>query len=421
MTYDTNASDLESWVESANDRRTMFPIQNLPFGRFRKTEKDSLRLGVAIGDMVLDLEQAGVVATSDMAYILSLPVAQRRGLRETLSKGLSRGSPMEGSWKDALSRLSEVILDLPCDIRNYTDFFIGIHHATSTGKLLRPDTPLLPNYKWVPIGYHGRASTICASGHSFRRPRGQFRRKDEEVPQYRASERLDFELEMGIVVGRPNHRGEPILIADAEQHIFGLTLLNDWSARDIQAWEAQPLGPFLAKSFATTLSPWIVPVEALEPFRRPFSRPESDPAPLLHLSSEENSAKGAIDIKLEVVLQTPTMLASGHSGDVIATSNFADAAYWTMAQLIAHHSSNGCSLLAGDLLGTGTLSGAEREQAGSLLEMTFGGQHSVALSNGETRTFLQDGDTIVLRGICEAQGYRTIGFGECKATVVGGD
>lgn len=421
MTYDTNASELQSWVESANDRRTHFPIQNLPFGRFRKAQNGPLHIGVAIGDMVLDLEQAGLIATSDMAYVLSLPLAQRRGLRETLSKGLRRGSPMQAAWESALSPISDVILDLPCDVRNYTDFFVGIHHARATGKLLRPNTPLLPNYKWVPIGYHGRASTICASGHHFRRPRGQFRKKDEASPQYRATEKLDFELEIGIVVGCSNEHGQPISIDHAEQHVFGLTLLNDWSARDIQAWEAQPLGPFLAKSFATTLSPWIVPVEALEPFRRPCSRPASDPAPLPYLSSRDNDLRGAVDVKLEVVLQTAKMQASGHAGDVIATSNFADAAYWTMAQIVAHHSSNGCHLLAGDLLGTGTLSGPEREEAGCLLEMTLGGQQSISLSNGEARTFLEDGDTIVLRGFCEAPGYRRIGFGECKATIVEGD
>ncbi|HEY8358136.1 MAG TPA: fumarylacetoacetase, partial [Ramlibacter sp.] len=327
-------------------------------------------------------------------------------------------SAQRAQFEAALVPQSQVELGLPCTIGDYTDFYVGIHHAEAVGKQFRPDNPLLPNYKWVPIGYHGRASTIQPSGTSFRRPRGQTKAPDAQEPALNASARLDLELELGIFIGQPNAQGEPIAIADAEDHVFGLTLFNDWSARDLQAWEYQPLGPFLAKNFASTVSPWLVTLEALEPFRKPFARPAGDPQPLPYLDAPANRERGAIDIQLEVWLQTARMAKEGHAGDCISRSNFADAAYWTMAQLVTHHTVNGCSLQPGDLLGSGTLSGPRPEQAGSLLELTVGGKQPLKLSNGEERTFVQDGDSIILRGFCQRDGLRRIGFGECRGTVL---
>ncbi len=407
----------QSWVESANLEACEFPIQNLPFGRFRASGTQEWRVGVAIGDAVLDLRQAGVIDHADMRRLLGLTPNERRALRLTLHAGLMRGSEQERLWRVALSPMSQVQLGLPCDIRDYTDFYVGMHHATAVGKLFRPENPLLPNYKWVPIGYHGRASTIFPSGQSFRRPHGQVRGAPGETPQFGPSRRLDYELELGIIVGRPNAPGEPVVIADAEDHVFGLALFNDWSARDIQAWEYQPLGPFLSKSFASTISPWIVTLEALAPFRRPFVRPDGDPAPLPYLDCEANRAAGALDIELEVRLQTQAMRAAGSQPEILSRSNFAEAAYWTVAQLVTHHTSNGCALSTGDLLGTGTLSGPEPQQAGSLLELAQAGQTPVALTNGETRSVLHDGDAVVLRGSCRRAGFRSIGLGSCEATV----
>ena len=417
MSYDTHAPERLSWVESANAPDCPFPIQNLPFGRFRRDARAPWSIGVAIGDSVLDLHQTGLIDSPDMAQLLQWPSGRRLALREALSRSLDLRSDTRGRLEPALYRLTDVELGLPCDVHNYSDFFIGIHHAAGTGRLYRPDAPLLPNYRWVPIGYHGRASTLLASGQDFRRPWGQSRPPAGQAPSLEPSQRLDFELEMGIVIGAGNAQGQRIPIDAAEQHIFGLTLLNDWSARDIQAWEAQPLGPFLSKSFATTLSPWIVTLEALQPFRKPFVRAAGEPEPLAYLDGAENRRAGAIDVQLEVWLQTPAMRAQGHGGDCIVRSNFADAAYWTMAQLVTHHTINGCMLQPGDLLGTGTLSGPERNQAGCLLEITQGGAQSLRLSNGEERHFLLDGDTVTLRGYCERPGYRRIGFGDCVATV----
>jgi fumarylacetoacetase len=303
-------------------------------------------------------------------------------------------------------------------VGDYTDFYVGIHHATAVGKLFRPDNPLLPNYKWVPIGYHGRASTLIASGTPFKRPMGQLKAPDADVPRLAPTQRLDLELELGIVIGQPSAMGEPVPMARAEEHVFGLTLFNDWSARDVQAWEYQPLGPFLAKNFASTVSPWIVTLEALAPFRQPFVRDAADPQPLPYLSSEANRRAGVINVDLEVLLQTERMRQAGQAPEVISRSNFADAAYWTVAQLVAHHTVGGCSLSAGDLFGSGTLSGPRPEQAGSLLELTAGGKQPITLANGEQRTFLQDGDTLILRGACQRAGYRRIGFGECAGTVL---
>jgi fumarylacetoacetase len=416
--FDANDPVLESWVSSANDPASDFPIQNLPFGRFQRDAETSWRIGVAIGNELLDLRQAGLIDHHDIHQLLALPREERLALRQRLSEGLRVGSKDRQRFEAALLPQSEVRLGLPCDIRDYTDFYVGIHHATAVGRQFRPDQPLLPNYKWVPIGYHGRASTIVASGTGFRRPVGQTKAPDAAEPAVKPSARLDIELELGIVIGRPNSLGAPIPISRAEEHVFGLALFNDWSARDLQAWEYQPLGPFLSKNFASTISPWLVTLEALEPFRRPLVRPPGDPRPLPYLDSAANNERGAIDIQLEVVLQTTRMERAAHRGDVISRSNFADAAYWTVAQLVAHHTVNGCALQAGDLFGSGTLSGPRPEQAGSLLELTVGGREPLRLSNGETRTFLEDGDTVSLRGYCERPGFRRIGFGECRGTVL---
>lgn len=413
----THAPDTLSWVESANAPDTDFPIQNLPFGRFRHNPLEPWQIGVAIGDRVLNLHATGLIDHHDMHRLMAQPVAQRRALRLAIWEGLREGSALQKVWADALLRQTEVELGLPCEVGDYTDFYTGIHHATTVGKLFRPENPLLPNYQWVPIGYHGRASSIGASGQQFHRPRGQTLKPGANVPDFGPSARLDYELELGAWMGQGNALGAPVSMADAEEHIFGLTLLNDWSARDVQAWEYQPLGPFLAKNFATTVSPWLVTMEALAPFRAPFVRDAAHPQPLPYLDSEANRVQGALDVQLEVWLQTPAMRAAGNAGVRLSQSNMRDA-YWTLAQLVAHHTVNGCNLRAGDMLGTGTLSGPAPEQGGSLLELTLGGKQSLTLPNGETRTFLQDGDTIILRGACEAAGARRIGFGDCRGTVL---
>ena len=413
---ETHDPGLRSWVASAQAPEGDFPIQNLPFGRFRVEPSEPWRIGVAIGDQVLDLQAAGLLDHADMARLLALPAAQRSALRLAISRGLREGSSEQAAWTPCLHGQSRVELGLPCEVGDYTDFYIGIHHAMAVGRLLRPDNPLLPNYKWVPIGYHGRSSTLIPSGTPFVRPRGQIR-AGEDAPVLLPTARLDFELEMGLVIGPGNPMGEPVDIEAALDHVFGLTLLNDWSARDVQGWEYQPLGPFLAKNFATTVSPWIVTLEALVPYRRPFSRPEGDPQPLPYLQSSQNNEAGAFHVDLEVWLQTPAMRRAGQAGQCISRSNFADAAYWTVAQLVAHHTVNGCALRPGDLLGTGTLSGPRPEQAGSLLELTQGGKQPLMLDNGERRSFLLDGDQITLKAACAKPGAARIGWGGCGGLV----
>ena len=413
-----NAPELKSWVASANDPASDFPIQNLPFGRFRTAGDAAWRIGVAIGDQVLDLRAAGLIDHTDMNRLMQVAPAERRALRQAISEGLREGSPKRAAFEAALRPQSAVQLGLPCEVGDYTDFYVGIHHATEVGRQFRPDNPLLPNYKWVPIGYHGRASTLQASGTAFRRPMGQVKAPDAAQPVLAPSARLDIELELGVFIGRGNEQGAPVRMADAEAHVFGITLFNDWSARDIQGWEYQPLGPFLSKNFASTVSPWMVTLEALEPFRQPFVRAAGEPDPLPYLDSADNRARGAMNIQMEVVLQTARMAREGHAGDVISRSNFAEAAYWTVAQLVTHHTVNGCALRAGDLFGSGTLSGPGKSQSGSLLELTTGGKNPITLSNGERRGFLEDGDTVVLRAWCEREGARRIGFGECRGTVL---
>jgi fumarylacetoacetase len=414
---DTHDATLTSWVETANDPASDFPIQNLPFGRFRLASGEDHRVGVAIGDQVLDVERAGLVDTTDMRQIMQQLPGQRRALRRRLSQDLRLGSAREASLRRAMTAQKDVELALPCAIGDYTDFYTSVHHATAVGRQFRPDNPLLPNYKWVPIAYHGRASSIVVSGTPVRRPAGQIKAADADAPRLGASRRMDFELELGAFIAGANALGDAVPIADAEQHVFGLVLFNDWTARDIQAWEYQPLGPFLSKNFASTVSPWMVTLEALAPFRAPFGRPSGDPPPLPYLDSADNRTRGAIDVTLEVLLQTPRMREAGAAPQRLMTSNFRDS-YWTLAQMVAHHTVNGCNLQPGDLLGTGTQSGAGEGQGGSMLELSVGGKHPLRLDNGETRNFLEDGDTVILRGHCARAGFRRIGFGDCAGTVL---
>ena len=414
---ETHDPKRRSWVASANEAGCDFPIQNLPFGRFRTAGDSALRIGVAIGNQLLDLRATGLIESDDMNALMAASQAGRHALRAAISAGLAEGSDQHGAWQGFLRAQAAVEMALPCRIGDYTDFYVGIHHATRIGTLFRPDNPLLPNYKWLPIGYHGRASSIGVSGQRFARPLGQLKGVDDE-PVLGASQRLDYELELGFFAGPGNAPGERILIGDAERHLFGVTLLNDWSARDIQAWEYQPLGPFLSKNFATTVSPWIVTMEALAPFRAaPLERPAGDPQPLPYLDAPGNRESGALDITLEVWLQTAAMRAAGDAAVRLTQGNAREAAYWTPAQLFTHHTVNGCNLQPGDLLGSGTLSGPAPEQAGSMLELSMGGKNPITLPNGESRSFLADGDTVLLRGWCAREGAVRIGLGECAGTV----
>ncbi|WP_218508511.1 fumarylacetoacetase [Variovorax sp. dw_308] len=420
---ETHDPKLRSWVETANAPSCDFPIQNLPFGRFRpRGSKEAFRIGVAIGDRVLDLEAAHLIDHADMNLLMAATPEERAALRTSLSESLREGSPKQKDWQLALYAQADVEMTVPCRIGDYTDFYTSVHHATTVGKQFRPDNPLLPNYKWVPIGYHGRASSIGVSGQQFKRPKGQTKPAGSDPaapPVFGPSLRLDYELELGWFIGRGNGLGEPVGMADAESHLFGVTLFNDWSARDLQGWEYQPLGPFLSKNFASTVSPWLVTLEALAPFRASFERPEGDPQPLPYLDSPNNREHGSFHITLEAWLQTKKMREAGAAAVRLSQTDMREAAYWTPAQLLAHHTVNGCNLQPGDLLGSGTLSGPAADQAGSLLELTVGGKQPISLPNGETRAFLEDGDTLTLRGYCERAGAARIGLGEVSGTVVG--
>ena len=429
---DTHDPALQSWVESANTAGADFPLQNLPLGVFRRAgSSEPLRAGVAIGDQVLDLSMAAD-ANAIAAEVAALLRADANGglntfmaagqparvaLRRALSLALTRGSSLQAALTQALVPQVQAEMALPCRIGDYTDFYASIHHATTIGTLFRPDNPLLPNYKWVPIGYHGRASSIGVSGQQVRRPLGQMKRPQDDGPHFGPCQRLDYELELAAFVSRPNAQGSPVPIAQAEDHLFGLALFNDWSARDIQAWEYQPLGPFLSKNFASTLSPWIVTLEALAPFRAPWTRASGDPQPLPYLDSPGTRDRGGFNIQLEVLLQTPRMREAGLAAQRLTRSNFNEA-YWTVAQMLAHHTVGGCNLQAGDLLGSGTMSGPSADQGGSLQELSLGGTRPLTLANGETRRFLEDGDSVVMRGRCERAGFRAIGFGDCEGRVL---
>jgi fumarylacetoacetase len=420
---ETHDPALQSWVGSAN-AGDGFGIQNLPFGSFRRAgSRESFRIGVAIGDQVLDLARCEALESREifdrptLNDFMALAPERWHAVRMQLSRGLRRGAREESSWRTHLAPRASVEFAVPATIGDYTDFYTSVHHATNVGRLFRPDNPLLPNYKWVPIGYHGRSSTITVSGVDFRRPHGQTMPPNAQQPVMGPSKRLDFELEMGIYVGAGNAQGAPIAIGEAERHIFGICLLNDWSARDIQAWEYQPLGPFLSKNFASTISPWIVTLEALAPFRAAFVRPEGDPQPLPYLDSPANRERGAIDVQLEVAIETRRMRDSRAGPQRIARTSYRHA-YWTAAQLVTHHTVNGCALRPGDLLGTGTLSGPGEGEMGSLAELTRGGKTPIALAAGEQRTFLEDGDRVILSGRCEKAGAATVSLGEASATVL---
>jgi fumarylacetoacetase len=401
----THDPALTSWVESANRPNTDFPIQNLPYATFRRRGEERTRLGVGIGEMVLDSSEW--LGLESMATVMAMPRTSRTDLRKRISEFFAKHSA--GSER-FLIPISEIELLLPCDIPDYTDFYASAHHATNVGSMFRPDNPLLPNYKWMPIGYHGRASSVIASGTPFRRPWGQLASAPSGPPVYAPCRMLDYELELGAFLGPGNPMGQPIPATQAEDHLVGVCLLNDWSARDIQSWEYQPLGPFLAKNFATTVSPWVITLDALQPFRCPVPpRPESDPRPLPHLEAGD----GAFRIQLEVWLRTARM----QDPIRISRSDFSSM-YWTLGQMIAHHTSNGCPLRPGDLIGSGTVSGPEKENRGCLLELTWRGTEPLELPTGEMRKFLEDGDEVIFRGWCEAPGYRRIGLGECRGTVL---
>ncbi|GGO75522.1 fumarylacetoacetase [Marinobacterium nitratireducens] len=428
---ETHDSSLTSWVASANGE-TDFPIQNLPFASFRRAGSDeTFRGGVAIGDQIVDLaalhnsapfdglagEALAAAAEPRLNRFMGMGQAAWSALRLALSRALRSGSEQQASLQGCLIAQTDAEYGLPCSIGDYTDFYTSVFHATSVGALFRPDNPLLPNYKWVPIGYHGRASSIGVSGQKFPRPQGQTKAPDATEPSFGPCKRLDYELEIGIFIGAGNELGEPVSIDRAEDHVFGICLFNDWSARDIQAWEYQPLGPFLSKNFASTISPWIVTMEALAPYRTAFAHPAEDPQPLPYLSSESNSREGALDIQLECLLQTEQMRNNGEAPTRLSESSFKHS-YWTVGQMVAHHTVNGCNLQPGDLLGSGTQSGPEHEEAGSLLELTVGGKQAISLPNGETRTFLEDGDAVVMRGYCAKPGAARIGFGEVVGTIL---
>jgi fumarylacetoacetase len=427
----THDPALLSWVETANAADSDFPIQNLPFAVFRPAGSPvPFRVGVGIGDQIFDIcaaralgrfssevEAAAAACAADaLNPLLALGPQAWSRLRAALSPLLERGSDQQAALRNCLMPQANAEFGLPARIGDYTDFYSSIHHATAVGRLFRPQQPLFPNYKWLPIGYHGRASSIGISGESIMRPAGQSLPSGATAPVVGPSSRLDYELELGVLIGVGNVRGTRIPIADADSHAFGLCLLNDWSARDLQAWETQPLGPFLSKSFATTISPWVVTLEALAPYRVALQRPTTDPALLPYLDGARNRDLGAFDIELAVTLETERMRHEGAAPVLLSQSNYRDA-YWTVAQLIAHHSVNGCNLVAGDLLGTGTLSGPEPQQAGSLIELTAGGKQPLQLPNGQTRTFLEDGDAITLRAACQRPGIRRLGFGECRGLV----
>lgn len=413
-----------SWVESANDHRE-FPIQNLPLGIF-SPGSGAPRPGVAIGDMILDLgaissllpDQVGQCLQGiNLNALMALSSVHRVALRRRLSEILSIEA-FRAEVAPSLHPSQDCVLHLPAMIGDYTDFYVGIHHATNVGALFRPDNPLLPNYKYVPIAYHGRASSVRTSGVPVVRPNGQQKGPNDTEPSFGPTRRLDYEMELGIWVGSGNALGHPIPIGEAPGHIAGYSLLNDWSARDVQAWEYQPLGPFLAKNFHTTISPWVVTGEALAPFRTAQpARAETDPAPLPYLFDAADQASGALALDLEVHIVTTRMRALGLSPFVLSRGS-STSMYWTPAQIVTHHASNGCNLQPGDLIGTGTLSGAEPGALGSLLEISRGGTNPIALPGGETRTFLEDGDEVTLRAYARAEGHVAIGFGACSATVM---
>ncbi len=430
----THSEFAKSWVLSANQPGCDFPIQNLPFSVFRrKGSQEAFRGGVAIGDQVIDLAQVaqsgcldGLAGTAAAAcaqpalndfFALGLAAwkALRHGLFELLEKAFY-GAKVD-ALRACLIAQSDVEFTVPARIGDYTDFYTSLDHAMNIGVMMRPDDPITSNFKWMPIAYHGRVSSIGVSGQKFRRPMGQAMLPGVNVPVYGPCARLDYELELGIYIGKGNAQGSPIPLENAEQHIFGMCLLNDWSARDIQFWEMAPLGPFLGKNFCTTISPWIVTMDALAPYRLPWNRPATEPQPLDYLEDASNRARGAIDISLEVCLESDKLRTEGKGPSRLSGTSFKHQ-YWSIAQMVAHHTMGGCNLQPGDLLGSGTISGPGAGQAGALIELAYGGTKPVSLSNGEPRGFLQDGDAVVLRGWCEKPGFARIGFGESRGEIL---
>lgn len=433
----THDPALRSWVQSAQVPASPFPIQNLPFGCYVRSGVHEPRVAVAIGDELVDvvaLLDAGLVEgeaevaaracrSGRLNELMALGRSHARALRARLSALLSEGNEeiaQSGAVSRILLRSADVEMVLPARVGDYTDFYASVHHATNVGSMFRPDNPLLPNYKWIPIGYHGRASSIVVSGTSVPRPWGQTRADDASAPVYGPTRRLDYELEVGVFVGAGNELGQTVPLRDAEHHLFGVCLVNDWSARDVQAWEYQPLGPFLAKSFATSLSPWVVTFDALAPFRcAPSARPEEDPQPLPHLAYAPTDFQGGLDLQLEVLLSTQHMREAGVSPHRLSHGSFSDL-YWTLGQMFTHHTSNGCNLRPGDLLASGTVSGPQKENRGCLLELSWRGSEPIVLPNGEERRFLEDGDEVIVRGQCAREGFVGIGLGECRGLVVSG-
>jgi fumarylacetoacetase len=448
---ETHDARAQSWVESANAASSEFPIQNLPFGVFRRRDSNAgARVGIAIGDRILDLtgiedlpgiERQGLLVDESIRVavnacsggllspsllnpgllnpVMALPVASRRALRRRIHSILRENAPPSDRQIAARHLIAQVDVDmlLPASIGDYTDFYASIFHATNVGRLFRPDNPLLPNYKYIPIGYHGRSSSVVPSGTPVQRPSGQTRDGDAD-PKFGPTKAFDYEMELGFFVSSGNSLGESIPIGRAEEHIFGVCLVNDWSARDIQSWEYQPLGPFLAKSFATSISPWVVTMDALAPFRTAaFARAEGDPAPLPYLLNQSDRQHGGLDLWLEVSLRSVRMREADMDPWVLGRANFRDM-YWTMAQMLTHHASNGCNLRVGDLLASGTVSGADESARGCLLEQTSRGKNPVTLPTGEQRKFLEDGDEVILRGFCEREGFRSIGLGSCRGTIL---
>jgi fumarylacetoacetase len=428
---ETHDPTRRSFVASANAPGCDFPIQNLPFGVFRPAPGQPPRVGVAIGDQILDIvmaafhfdglagEAARVCGAPFLNSMMSLGPEAWSALRLSLSRALSAESGASSLLHPYLIPMTQAEVMMPVAFRNFTDFFASIFHASNAGRMFRPDNPLMPNYKYVPVAYHSRASSVRISGTvPIRRPNGQRKSPTEAAPSFGPSRNLDFELEFGAFIGTGNELGKSVPVGQAAEHIFGYCLLNDWSARDIQAWEYQPLGPFLGKNFGTTISPWVVTAEALAPFHTTaFARPEGDPAPLPHLDDTGDRQNGGLDITLEAYLATETMRRDGVAPHRLTQTSFA-LMYWTWAQMVAHHTSNGCNLEIGDLLGSGTVSGPEKSSWGSLLELTARGAEPIVLPNGEKRGFIEDGDEISFRGFCEKPGQTRIGFGECRAVVL---
>ena len=421
-----------SWIDSANDPAQGFPLTSLPFCAFLAAD-GTARIGVGIGDEVLNLRAAveggflvphdGTLQRACASSTLNILMACGRGswsaLRRELKTLLSEhvDADLQQSLRALLCPANELHFTLPVHVTDYTDFYASRDHAVNVGKLFRPNQPLLPSYDWVPIGYHGRASSIIISGRDVLRPHGQQLRSGDAAPVFEPTQQLDYEAELAAYVGVENRLGVPVPITNAEDHIFGYSLLNDWSARDIQSWEYQPLGPFLGKSFATSVSPWVIPSASLEPYRvSARERAQGVPKPLAYLAEAEGSHT-ALDIQLEVWLQTEQMICEGDAPVRMSSANAKDL-HWSFAQMLSHHTSNGCNLQIGDLLGSGTVSGSAPRSEGCLLERTKRGAEPLSLPNGETRAFLQDGDEVILRGYCEREGLPRISFGDCRGKVL---